>query len=216
MIYESVHRVELNIEGGWMRGWAYPRSGPRCCALGLYNEGSLVFALRCDRFNKEAANRGLRDGWCGFELCLDPEFFIESDRVVIRCLRSGVELAKIEFGQVGATRRATTPQRSTVELLITEAESGLFEIEPYLPMIERLAARMSDEKFVIFLFRFLLRHVPKDEKLAAYVRKLRSAQSYKDIIDEIRGSADFRRYRNSALPNVFSEAFPALAVFVEL
>jgi hypothetical protein len=216
MIYEPVYRMEnFSFEDGWMRGWAYPQTGSRCCALGLYNDAALIFALRCDRFSQEAADRGIRDGWCAFELRVGPELFVQSDRATIRCLRSGVELGAVERGsQWPASHSARKLEHGTVEKLMAGDEHGIFAIEPYLPVIERLAIHLSDENLGAFLFRFLLRRTPDEEGLAIYTRQLRAGVPCMNIMDELMNSDEYKKLKNVPFPNVFSEDFRELPIFL--
>lgn len=218
MIYEPVYRIDkLRVEQGRVSGWAYPRSGPRCCALGLFSGSTLIFAARCDQFDRGAAVHGVRDGWCGFAFDLDAEFFVRTDVCEIRCLTSGSQLGSFELGRdlVRDTKGDIARRRSLRSLINRRDDEGV-SLDCYLNVMERMASQRSFEQTVTFLFQFLLRRLPDQEGMRSFADRLEAGEPYRELLQTVVELEEYRRWKDKPLPNIFSDQFPESPVFERL
>lgn len=215
MIYEPVYRIDkLRVEQGRVGGWAYPKSGPRCCALGLFIGSTLVFAARCDRFDREAAVHGVRDGWCGFAFDLDPEFFVQADVCEIRCLSSGSQLGSFQLGRDSVRdTKADAARRRSLQSLIERNDDEDVTLDCYLNVMERMASQRSSEQTVTFLFQFFLRRLPDPEGMRSFTVRLDRGEPYREVLRSMVESEEFGRWKDKPLPNIFSDQFPESPIF---
>lgn len=197
-------------QGARVTGWAWPVTGSLCGALRVFAGETLVLADRADRHDAEAAKAGIRDGWCGFDLHLREEHFILADELDVRCAVSGRSLFRIRAADLtlgGPAQRSAV----TVEGLLAAAFEPRYQtLDPFIPVMERLAGHLSAWQ-ILDTWRRLILGAPLDNH--TWNTELGPLAARTGLTDIARLMFEKKPASWRGFPSVFSSEFPAHPVF---
>lgn len=121
--YAPVAVFELQDQNG-LSGIAAPRGGLAPCLIRLSSDDTPIAFGRATRLNPAAATRGMRQGWCGFEIAGLRQAFAVGDDVRLSCGVSGETLAQLSFDQRLFSSEPSTPHTLTTLDLTRLARGG--------------------------------------------------------------------------------------------
>lgn len=220
MTYSAVSAFKnLNINGDVVTGIAYPSEGPFCSAIDLFSAGRLFGVVRAERYSGVADAQGIRWGWCQFWFMLQREYFLLDDILSLRCHVSGKDLAEIQH--VKAMFKERVIVREQRECLVEDVlagvmfvEDGNAKIDDYSSILRELFAKVPVEKYVVFLYRFILAREPDEGGFKACVLQLRLGADPVKVARNFAASEEFMATRKSQrLPTPFSADFGIIAAF---
>ena len=205
--YAPVALFEVSCQTDRLCGIAAPRAGIKPTALRLEAGSEIVSVVRASRFSADAMARGLRSGWCGFELPgLARALAIGSD-VTVRCHASGDVVSVLKLGPEvfdAAARRAVVMDVAAVMALGEAGERA--EVEQILPFAIDHKARLGFHSFIEATYQMILGRLPTDAERRKIEPKLGSDEAVEKLLrklsdDSKRGGGLLR------LPGPFHSAF---------
>jgi len=162
----------------------------------------------------------LRDGWCAFRIELTRDHFIFSDRLALQCIVSGTAVHLVEFDTVVWNDQGVASSRPRPmpldELIFPRTGTVQADISAYQPLIDRLAATLSDEQYVVFAFRLILGRDPDVDGRETYLSMIGGGGDRNALLLALLNSEEFTRTRRGQLPSPFDETFPAVPLFLPL
>lgn len=200
-----------SIKGGVLTGWAAPENGPLCSEVMLFANETMVSAACADGYDADAARAGIRDGWCGFEICLSARHFVLAEELTLRCANTGSELFRLNLAEVSFADPVVKPVRSVEEILDCQLEKRYTDLTIFTALISRLAKTLDSEKFVEFAYRFMLRRKPDQAGLRDY--SLLAKTDPMKLIHLLSVSEEYKNRNELGVLGPFSSEFPQLPIF---
>ncbi len=205
--YAPVALFEVSSQTDRLCGIAAPRAGAKPSALRLEANSALVSVVRASRFSTDAATRGLRFGWCGFELPgLAQALTIGSD-ITVRCHASGDVLSVLKLGPNvfdAAAGRARVMDVAAVMNLGAAGERA--EVEQILPFAIDHHTRLGFHSFIEATYQMILGRLPTDAERTKIEPKLGSSEGIEKLLRKLSGSSK-RSCGLLGLPGPFHSAF---------
>ena len=186
LVYARVALFEVSSQTDRLCGIAPPRAGIKPTALRLQAGSDLISVVRASRFSADAATRGLRFGWCGFELPgLAQALAIGSD-VTVRCQASGDVLAILKLGPEvfdAAVQQVATMDIAGVMNLGAAGERA--EVEQILPFAIDHKNRLGFHSFIEATYQMIVGRLPTDAERKKIEPKVESDEGVEKLLRKL-------------------------------
>lgn len=208
--YSPVASFELHDRTGSLSGFAAPKNGIAPCLLKLSSDNTPITFGRATRLNAIAASRGLRQGWCGFEISGLRQAFAIGDDVRVTCAVSGETLAQLSFdAALFSSEPAATRTLKTADLTrFARGGEMCADVDDLLPFAMAHYQAFGARAFIEASYLTILRRWPDltapdivgadedtiDMVLAIWLR---------DLVD----SDEFQNQWAAEIPGPFHQAF---------
>lgn len=160
--YAPVAVFELQDQNG-LSGIAAPRSGLAPCLIRLSSDDTPIAFGRATRLNPAAETRGLRQGWCGFEIAGLRQAFAVGDDVRLSCGVSGETLAQLPFDPGLFSPEGSAPRTLTTLDLTRLARGGEMcaSVGDLMPFALAHYRTFGERAFIEASYQTLLRRWPE-------------------------------------------------------
>ncbi|CAL1692998.1 hypothetical protein MMB232_03181 [Brevundimonas subvibrioides] len=205
--YAPVAVFEILSQSDRLSGLAAPRAGVKPAALRLEAGGDVICVVRASRFSDEASTRGLRFGWCGFELPgLARALAISSD-VTVRCHATNETLLKLVAGPDvfdAAARQGTILDLAAIMERGSAGERA--DVEHILPFAIDHRTRLGFHSFIEATYQMIVGRLPTDSERRKLEQKTATGEGVEKLLRKL---ADDRRKSGYPfkLPGPFHSAF---------
>lgn len=161
-IYSPVAAFELHQQPGVLAGFAAPARGLSPCLIRLSADEAPIAFTRATRHDPEAAARGLRHGWCGFEMAGLRQAFAIGDAVRLSCGVSGETLVQIPFDPALFQPQPVTARTLSVHDLTRLVRAGEMcaDVDQLLPFALAHHQKYGARAFIEAAHQTLLRRWP--------------------------------------------------------
>lgn len=208
---------EIRLVGPKLTGLAYPAQGPLCCALQLVSGDIVVRVVRADKFSENALGKGLRDGWCGFEVEPVDADFIFSDVLTLCCAISLKSLFVLRYNSWALKRKAQPMalRVDSLETLLNDASPrAACDGAAYWALLERSTKSDDNRLFLERLYLALLGRSIDGEALNFYLQLLRNGVGRQVAFNEVANSEEFASKVRGRFLSPFSGEFPVIPKFM--
>lgn len=162
----AVARHMLALTDGRITGFAAPAGGPSPCLLQLEADDEPLAIARATRHSAQAAQRGVRLGWCGVVLDGCDVAAALSDRIVVRCAVSGETLLE---ANAPPPRPPSTTSLSVFDILAhARRDDACDNPASLLPFAEAALDRGGIAEMLAGTYRTLLGRMPEPELVAIW------------------------------------------------
>lgn len=160
--YAPVAEFKLHDVSETVSGFAAPKSGPAPCLVKLSSDDTSIVFGRASRFDALAAGRGLRQGWCGFDLSGLRQAFAIGDDVRLSCGVSGETLAQLTLAPTLFQAAPAAPQTLSVLDITRLARSGemCVDVDDLVPFAAAHFRAFGERALVEATYQTLLRRWP--------------------------------------------------------
>lgn len=208
--YASVATFELQDHGGTVSGFAAPKAGVAPCLIKLSSDDTPIAFGRATRLNRGAATRGLRQGWCGFELAGLRQAFAVGDDVRLTCGVSGETLAQLPYSpSLFPPEPVTTRTLSTTDLTrLARSGEMCADVDDLVPFATAHYQSFGSRAFVEASYQTLLRRWPDNSAMG--VEDADGEALEMAVTMYLRGIADSDEFQNlwvAEIPGPFHQAF---------
>lgn len=203
--YAPVAMFEILSQTDRLLGIAAPRAGVKPAALRLEAGSDLISVVRASRFSPDASARGLRFGWCGFELPgLALALAIGSD-ITVRCHATREVLSVLRLGPDvfdAAAKRTTLLDVGAVMNLGAAGERA--DVEQILPFAIDHNTRVGYHSFIEATYQMTLGRLPTDNERKKAEPKVTSDLGVEKLLRRL---SDGSKGGLGRLPGPFHSAF---------
>jgi hypothetical protein len=208
--YSPVATFELHKRSGKLAGFAAPAKGVSPCLIRLSSDDASIAFARATRHDADAARRGLRYGWCGFEIAGLRQAFAIGDTVRLSCGVTGETLAEIPFDASLFEAVTVTSRTLSVGDLTRLVRSGEMcaDVDDLVPFAVSHYQHHGARAFVEASYQTLLRRWP--DATAPGVGDVDSESLELAVAIYLRSMADSDEFQNqwsAELPGPYHDAF---------
>ncbi len=195
--------------GAVIEGWAAPSTGPRPSVLRLLAGEDLLTVVKATRYSPEAAQAGVRRGWCGFRIKNVAAAAALSDDVKLVCavsdrVQARWSSAQLLAGYVGRKRTLLNVPEYRRQVHSASGATGLDQILPFALRTQHLH---GDHGLVIAFYRWMLQRVPSNSEVADFMQHVDRPLTPGACEKRLSSSEEYLRNRR-LLPGPFDPAFP--------
>jgi hypothetical protein len=190
-------------------GYAAPETGIHPCLLHLKSDGRVIAAGEAVGFSEDARKKGLRAGWCGFEL-LGPDMARALGAVVtVECAVSGRVLHTLPSSPPSKeVARDRSTSLMTVEDILALARNyaSAPSIEALTPFARRHSQVAGFDSLIEASYLSLLGRDASPDDLQVWRFLNADPNGERRLLESLAGSEEFK-IRNVALPGPYQSAF---------
>lgn len=208
--YAPVATFELHQRPGQLAGFAAPAKGGLPCLIRLSSDDASIAFTRATRHDEAAATRGLRHGWCGFEIPGLRQAFAVGDTVRLSCGVSGDVLANIPFDEtLFQAFKVPSHTLSVVDLIRLVSGGDLCaDVDDLLPFAVAHHQKHGARAFIEATYQTLLRRWPDQDapglgETDGGTLELAAAVYLRKMID----SDEFQKVWSAQIPGPYHDDF---------
>jgi hypothetical protein len=208
--YAPVSMTEIDhdkLSLGVLQGYAAPERGPKPCRLELVCGGKLVAIADASGFSKTAHAKGVRFGWCRFDMNGLTLTGALDEVAELRCIISGRVVHDFRAKSFASSFPVRKPLAlSAFRTLIGELH-GCSSLEQIAPFTERYRELHGDRAFLEALYLYLHTRKVSGIEVDSFLRHLPEKWTVADCWHIITSSDEFVRCQRYALPGIFASGF---------
>jgi hypothetical protein len=207
---DSFELLQDPIPSGVLRGIATPVSGPKPCALALVAGEATIATSAAMGFSQGAAERGIRQGWCAFQIGGLHQAVALGHDVELRCIVSGQVQIRWEGSALAASLTPPRPKYLAFSDLRTVLRGfdACTDLQQVLPFALELARISGSRTVRRASYQYFLERPPEPAVEAERPPDLVTAQAVLKLWSDLSQSPEHRALDRQFLPGPFDPRFP--------
>lgn len=207
--YSPVETFQLDDPGEVLTGYAAPRGNGLACLLVMSSQNRPIFHARATIYSGTAHAKGLRSGWCGFEIPGVAQAFAVGDAVNLSCGVSGQVLADIAFDPRLFAERRQTSITLTAQDVIRHARQPEMapDLDHVLPFAIGHFKKFGQRALIEATFMTFLRRWPEPGAKMSEDPEMTDDELIADFLIAVSTSDEATSYWGDGVPGPFNPFF---------